>query len=94
MKKSECVAMKRPLTQLQRIGPDKPYKIFNNSCVLECPANFMSDDVTHTCTACDGNCMKKCAGVNVDSISLLEQLKGCTHITSSLEIQLRGGSRY
>ncbi|RZC43079.1 insulin-like receptor [Asbolus verrucosus] len=34
---------------------------------------------------------KECAGVNIDSITLAKQLRGCTHITSSLEIQIRGG---
>ncbi|XP_044256884.1 insulin-like receptor [Tribolium madens] len=87
--KDECKNMKRPLNFQQQGGSEKPFKIFNNSCILECPPNYMSND-TH-CIPCQGNCIKKCAGVNVDSINLARQLKGCTHITSSLEIQIRGG---
>lgn len=28
----------------------------------------------------------------MDSITVAQQLRGCTHITGSLEIQIRGGS--
>ncbi|KAJ8938067.1 hypothetical protein NQ318_014548 [Aromia moschata] len=35
-------------------------------------------------------CEKYCDGINIDSISLAKQLRGCTHIKGSLEIQIRG----
>lgn len=102
--------MKRPLNFESQNESKKPYKIYNNSCILECPANYMNN-ATH-CIPCQGRysfgsrspslqmisfsgtCTKECAGLNVDSITLARQLRGCTHITSSLEIHIRGGSTY
>jgi hypothetical protein len=85
----ECREMKRPLNFESQNESKKPYKIYNNSCILECPANYMNN-ATH-CIPCQGTCTKECAGLNVDSITLARQLRGCTHITSSLEIHIRGG---
>lgn len=38
-----------------------------------------------------GMCRKECKGANVDSIISAQNLRGCTHIKGSLEIQIRGG---
>lgn len=40
-----------------------------------------------------GMCRKDCPAANVDSIGSAQQLRGCTHIKGSLEIQIRGGSK-
>lgn len=48
--------MKRPI-QLQGGSTDEyPYKIFNKSCVLTCPSNYMIDKAVDntTCVACKG----------------------------------------
>lgn len=92
IKEEECRKMPKP-----REAPDTvkkyPYKLFNNSCVIECPAGYMetegNDDAS--CRKCEGQCLKECSGANVDSIASAQKLRGCTHITGSLEIQIRGG---
>lgn len=96
--KSECINMTRPVElpdQDNRISSDieHPYKIFNGSCILECPANYADNYTDHSCRKCDNTCRKECPGARIDSINLAQQLKGCTHITSSLEIQIRGGDK-
>ncbi|XP_034171540.2 insulin-like receptor-like isoform X1 [Osmia lignaria lignaria] len=71
-----------------------PYKPFNGSCVMECPPGYMEDEEANgkgSCKKCEGPCQKDCAGANVDSIASAQKLRGCTHITGSLEIQIRGG---
>ncbi|XP_053999330.1 insulin-like receptor [Hylaeus anthracinus] len=70
-----------------------PYKPFNGSCVMECPPGFVDEEINGkpSCKKCDGPCQKECAGSNVDSMASAQKLRGCTHITGSLEIQIRGG---
>lgn len=116
IKKSECYSQKRP-PEIDKGDLDEkddhPYKAFNGSCLLYCPANFY-EVVTpdgRTCQPCKGTrrppglprtntvrfagmCRKDCQGTNVDSISSAQQLRGCTHIKGSLEIQIRGGSKH
>jgi len=41
-----------------------------------------------------GPCRKECQGVSVDSIAAAQKMRGCTYIKGSLEIQIRGGSKY
>ena len=53
IQKDDCKEMRRPLNFQSQSGPEKPYKIYNNSCILECPANYMNND-TH-CIPCQGN---------------------------------------
>nr|CDI30232.1 Insulin Receptor [Blattella germanica] len=72
----------------------KPYKPFNDSCVLECPPGYVETEFEHNrynCTPCKGPCRKECPGVNVDSIAAAQKMRGCTYIRGSLEIQIRGG---
>ncbi|XP_012280342.1 insulin-like receptor [Orussus abietinus] len=87
----ECRRMKRP--REASMVKEFPYKPFNNTCVMECPAGYMDDgvDARASCKKCDGPCLKKCAGTSVDSIASAQRLRGCTHIVGSLEIQIRGG---
>lgn len=39
-----------------------------------------------------GRCAKECPGTNVDNLLSAQQLRGCTKIVGSLEIQIRGES--
>lgn len=70
-----------------------PYKPFNGSCVMECPPGYTDEEIDGklSCKKCDGPCQKECTGVNVDSMASAQKLRGCTRITGSLEIQIRGG---
>ncbi|KAL3289679.1 hypothetical protein HHI36_023083 [Cryptolaemus montrouzieri] len=85
-----CKDMLRPIN-LPSSVPLYPYNIHKNKCVLKCPLNM--NVVNQTCVPCEqGRCVKLCNGVNIDSIEIAKQLTGCTRITGSLEIQIRGGS--
>ncbi|KAK2579468.1 hypothetical protein KPH14_010782 [Odynerus spinipes] len=88
----ECRRMVKPLEALG-IVKTFPYKPFNGSCVIECPAGYMDEESNNkmSCKKCEGPCLKECAGASVDSIASAQKLRGCTHITGSLEIQIRGG---
>lgn len=88
----ECRQMPKPREALDTVK-DYPYKPFNGSCVIECPAGYMESDENDSvsCRKCEGPCLKECAGTNVDSIASAQKLRGCTHISGSLEIQIRGG---
>ncbi|KMQ92816.1 insulin-like receptor protein [Lasius niger] len=89
----ECRRMPKPREALD-IVKLYPYKPFNGTCVIECPAGFMEseeNDRNLSCRKCEGPCLKECAGANVDSIASAQKLRGCTHIAGSLEIQIRGG---
>lgn len=33
---------------------EKPYKVFNQQCLLQCPTNYMDDYENHTCKPCKG----------------------------------------
>lgn len=94
--RNECVRMPRPIDF--EIGEndvivENPYKIFNDSCLLKCPTNYADDYNDHSCKKCDNTCKKECPGARIDSINLANKLRGCTHITGSLEIQIRGGNK-
>lgn len=92
IQENECRKMKKPLEVLGNVR-DYPYKPFNHSCVIECPAGYMDEerDGKASCKKCDGPCLKECSGASVDSIATAQKLRGCTHIKGSLEIQIRGG---
>ncbi|XP_066590355.1 insulin-like receptor isoform X2 [Prorops nasuta] len=92
VKEDECRNMKRPREALSTVK-NYPYKPFNGSCVMECPAGFMEEERSgkSSCVKCDGPCLKECPGASVDSIASAQRLRGCTHIRGSLEIQIRGG---
>lgn len=88
----KCRSMSKPREALDSVQ-NYPYKPFNGSCVIECPAGYMDDEVDRkmSCKKCEGPCLKECSATNVDSISSAQKLRGCTHIKGSLEIQIRGG---
>lgn len=77
-----------------------PWRPFNDSCLLECPPGYSEKRIpgggpgnrdTFTCEKCKGICEKECEAIHVDNIAATQQLKGCTVIKNSLEIQIRGG---
>ncbi|XP_043602094.1 insulin-like receptor isoform X3 [Bombus pyrosoma] len=86
-----CLGMQKPREAFN--VKNYPYKSFNGSCIMECPPGYMDEESNGkvSCKTCEGPCQKECAGANVDSIASAQKLRGCTHITGSLEIQLRGG---
>jgi insulin receptor len=76
----------------------KLWRVFNGSCVPNCPPGYEEhqlnneDGVTLTCKTCGkGGCRKVCMSNKIDSIAKAYNLKGCTHINTSLEIQINGG---
>lgn len=90
--KEECLNTMRPIDisgDNNSKLPEKPYKVFNGTCIIKCPPNYT--DENRTCTLCKGRCKKQCPGANIDSAQSAEDLRGCTHINGSLEIQIRGG---
>lgn len=76
-----------------RVQEEHPFRIFKNSCVIECPKDYMDDVNNNTCVPCQGRCKKTCAGSSIDSTASAQKFSGCTHINGSLEIQIRGGGR-
>lgn len=89
----ECRNMTRPRERSYDLR-QKPYKPFNNSCIVECPAGYVEKFYSpnnYSCEPCKGQCRKECQGVNVDSIATAQKMRGCTYIKGSLEIQIRGG---
>ena len=84
--------MKRP-REAFNLSKERPYKPFQNVCRIDCPVGYMDDETNNltTCKKCNGLCQKECGGANIDSIASAQRLRGCTHITGSLEIQIRGG---
>ncbi|XP_043280650.1 insulin-like receptor [Venturia canescens] len=92
IQENECRRMKKPPEAIGTIR-EYPYKPFKDSCIMECPAGWMDEDRNGlaSCKQCDGHCLRECAGANVNSIASAQKLRGCTHISGSLEIQIRGG---
>nr|XP_031833558.1 insulin-like receptor [Nomia melanderi] len=87
----KCRRMEKPLEAYN--VKEFPYKPFNGSCVIECPPDYMEEEVNGktSCKKCEGPCQKECSSRMVDSIASAQKLRGCTRITGSLEIQIRGG---
>lgn len=88
---NKCREQKRP--RESNLNKEYPFKPFQNVCRSDCPVGYMDDESSNltTCKKCNGPCQKECAGANIDSIASAQKLRGCTHITGSLEIQIRGG---
>nr|XP_023021383.1 insulin-like receptor [Leptinotarsa decemlineata] len=88
----ECKKMPKPIELHATSEPETPYKVHKNSCILHCPPDHTDNYKDHTCDPCGGRCNKTCNGINIDSITVAKQLRGCTHIKGALEIQIRGGT--
>ncbi|CAG9764513.1 unnamed protein product [Ceutorhynchus assimilis] len=94
--RSECINMTRPLdfeSESEVNTIEHPYKIHEDSCVIQCPPNYSGNYTDHSCKKCNNTCRKECPGARIDSINLARELRGCTHITGSIEIQIRGGNQ-
>lgn len=86
--------MNRPPTSPYSIR-EKPYIPFDGKCSMDCPIGFSEfklDSGKYICKKCVGECKKLCNGNVVDSVGSAQLLRGCTHITDSLEIQIRKGT--
>ncbi|XP_056645512.1 insulin-like receptor [Diorhabda sublineata] len=88
--KQQCLNLHNPIELQTTNYYPEPYKIHENSCVLVCPPDYTEKN--STCVHCGGRCKQTCPGLTIDSIAVSTQLRGCTHIDGSLEIQLRGGA--
>ncbi|XP_026479394.1 insulin-like receptor [Ctenocephalides felis] len=61
--------------------------IYENSCLLECPAGFMNS--SGICIKCPKQkCPNVCRGAIITSISDAQHFKGCTIVNGSLQIRL------
>ncbi|RZF38993.1 hypothetical protein LSTR_LSTR003736 [Laodelphax striatellus] len=98
----ECYDMPKPREITSDEVRPMPWKPFKNQCLLDCPPNYAEAPIDnikgldpnrryYRCEPCKGPCKKECDGLNVDSISSSQRLRGCTYIKGSLEIQIRGG---
>ncbi|XP_046398133.1 insulin-like peptide receptor [Ischnura elegans] len=83
----ECLEMPPPVENDIRGG--NSWKIFNKTCIVECPPGYVSVN-NNSCERCNSSCRKECPGNNVDSIAAAQELRGCTYIKGALEIQIRG----
>lgn len=96
---SRCITEQQcqyvPSTTLDTVGFEaKPWRVFNGTCVPFCPQGFEEhqQDERLTCRACgQGGCKIICSSNKVDTIAKAQLLEGCTHINTSLEIQINGG---
>ncbi|XP_069595251.1 insulin receptor [Ranitomeya imitator] len=71
------------------------YVVHKGECIAECPSGYTSNSTTLTCEPCEGPCPKVCI-VNeekvIDSVTSAQDLRGCTVISGSLAINIRGGN--
>lgn len=89
----ECHAFKKPvIIKIDFNLHDRPYiPRQDGECQVNCPSNYYPDgpDGNRTCVKCVGSCKKECPPGKIDSISNAQYYRGCTHITGSLEINIR-----
>ncbi|XP_071446667.1 insulin-like peptide receptor isoform X2 [Hetaerina americana] len=83
----ECLGMQTPV---ENGNKGNSWKTFNRTCIYDCPPGFVTVN-NNSCERCNNSCRKECPGANIDSIAAAQQLRGCTYIKGSLEIQIRGG---
>uniref|UniRef100_A0AAG5DU37 Tyrosine-protein kinase receptor n=1 Tax=Anopheles atroparvus TaxID=41427 RepID=A0AAG5DU37_ANOAO len=87
----ECYALMKPLQQQN--SAQHPYVPANGECRLECPDGQAKsrDPATDrmVCLPCQGPCRSICNSMVIESISQIQQLRGCTIIDGSLSIRLR-----
>ncbi|XP_063003180.1 insulin receptor [Elgaria multicarinata webbii] len=69
--------------------------IYNRECVQGCPSGYTMNSSNLLCTPCAGLCPKVCDFGKekvLDSVTAVQDLRGCTVVNSSLIINIRGGS--
>lgn len=94
----ECRALKRPVYVKYEFNiPERPFiPRHDGECQVACPSDYYPDgpNGNRTCVKCIGSCKKECPPGKIDGISIAQYYLGCTHITGSLEINIRSqGSR-
>ncbi|CAG0878938.1 unnamed protein product [Darwinula stevensoni] len=95
----ECMTMNPPLDGGPKSKREvKLYKIWDGSCILDCPANTTEHCTTEDgipnrqCSPChEKRCPKICKGNMLDSVEKAKALHGCTYIAGQLEIQITAG---
>ncbi|CAG0883369.1 unnamed protein product, partial [Darwinula stevensoni] len=95
----ECMTMNPPLDGGPKSRREvKLYKIWDGSCILDCPANTTEHCPTESgipkpqCSPCnEKRCLKECKGNLLDSVEKAKALHGCTYIAGQLEIQITAG---
>ncbi|XP_052873099.1 insulin-like receptor [Anopheles cruzii] len=89
----ECYKLYKPLQRTSESTEDFPYIPIRGECRLECPEDFtiQRNPVTgrRECVPCNGQCRTECNSMVIESISQIQQLRGCTIIKGSLSIRLR-----
>lgn len=89
----ECRALPRTIAMKREDMPyEFPFVPINGTCSKQCPANMIGAlDGTHKkCVSCEGgSCKKECKPATLDSISAIQNYRGCTTIAGSLAIQIR-----
>uniref|UniRef100_A0ACB8F1D0 Uncharacterized protein n=1 Tax=Sphaerodactylus townsendi TaxID=933632 RepID=A0ACB8F1D0_9SAUR len=69
--------------------------IHNEECVPDCPSGYTVNSSNLHCTPCAGQCPKICDFTNpktIDSMTAIQDLRGCTVVNGSLVISIRGGN--
>ncbi|XP_035903371.1 insulin-like receptor isoform X5 [Anopheles stephensi] len=89
----ECYKLYKPLQRVADITDDHPYVPAQGECRLDCPVGYTLTPAPGTqrltCVPCKGPCRSECKGMVIESISQIQQLRGCTIIQGSLSIRLR-----
>ncbi|XP_049298689.1 insulin-like receptor isoform X1 [Anopheles funestus] len=89
----ECYKLFKPLQRGGDSTIDYPYVPVQGECRLDCPVGHTLSTVPGsqrpTCVPCKGSCRSECKGMVIESISQIQQLRGCTIIQGSLSIRLR-----
>uniref|UniRef100_A0A182WEW1 Tyrosine-protein kinase receptor n=1 Tax=Anopheles minimus TaxID=112268 RepID=A0A182WEW1_9DIPT len=89
----ECYKQYKPLQRSSDITGDYPYVPAQGECRLDCPVGYTMStgpgSQRPTCVSCKGPCRSECKGMVIESISQIQQLRGCTIIQGSLSIRLR-----
>lgn len=90
----ECRNLSQTLTvKLENLNYKFPFVATNGICSKQCPPNMIgsADGSEHKkCELCEGgSCKKICKPATLDSISAIQNYRGCTTIAGSLAIQIR-----
>ncbi|XP_040162955.1 insulin-like receptor isoform X2 [Anopheles arabiensis] len=89
----ECYKIYKPLQRIADITDNYPYVPAQGECRLDCPLGYTLTRATGSqrlaCVPCKGPCRSECKGMVIESISQMQQLRGCTIIQGSLSIRLR-----
>ncbi|XP_073829547.1 insulin-like receptor isoform X3 [Musca autumnalis] len=68
-----------------------PLIAFQGNCTIKCPENFNKEN--NTCVPCNGECIKKCEGGEIDGATRALDYSGCKYIEGNLEINIKRASQ-